>query len=414
MFSKKFTNIFIVFLYFSLILGLFFNEDLIGGAQNDFKGLFHLIEKFQKNNYETLLNYNNFGHRQSPIFYFFSAFFIKEEIFSRIFYTHLFLLIPIFFYKCLKLVYVNHNKEILKIFSALILIFPTFRSYSFWPDPHLLGFLFFIIAIYFFLKFKKNNRNLTYPILNTIILSLSAYVSPNFGVFVIYFFYKFYKKFGCSYRLLILVILNLLLSFPFFYYLFYLDVNFLFNNNSWDIGENFISLTNISNKIIIISSIFLFFILPIIDFKKLFLKNNLESKNSFIITFLIFLFSIYFFDFDNVYKLTNSGGGIFYNISKYFFNNHYFLYTVSFIALYLISKICEKNPENIIIFICILLSNPQLTVWQANHSPTIFVLLLLLFNINFLKDKFYLKDIFQIYLYFFLYIFVSWVKFLIV
>ena len=55
MFSKKFTNLFIIFLYFSILLGLFLNENLIGGALNDYRGLFYLTDKFRENFLLTLL-----------------------------------------------------------------------------------------------------------------------------------------------------------------------------------------------------------------------------------------------------------------------------------------------------------------------------------------------------------------------
>ena len=415
MFSKKFTNIFIFFLYFSLILGFFFNEDLIGGALNDYKGLFYVTENFRLNFLSTLLNYDNFGHRQSPIFYVLSSLIAEGEIFNRLFYIHLFLLIPFFFYKCLKLTFKGDDKNNLKIFAFIILIFPTFRSYSLWPDPHLLGFLFFIISIYFFLKFQNNYQKFNYPILNTIFLSLSAYVSPNFGVFILYFLYKYFTKFHFSKKFLYILLINFFLSIPFFYYLFYLEVNFLFDNSGWGIGKNFYSLENISNKIIIISSIFLFFIIPLINFRKIEIFNDLKSKKIFyFIPFIIFFTSCYYFDFTETYNLTNSGGGIFYNLSNYFFGNNYFLFFVSFISFILLSNLFYKNFENILLFICLLLSNPQLTIWQANHSPTIFVLILLLFNINFLKSSFNIKNIIIIYLYFILYILVNLVKILLI
>ena len=97
MFSKKFTNLFIIFLYFSILLGLFLNENLIGGALNDYRGLFYLTDKFRENFLLTLLNYDNFGHRQSPIFYILGSLIIEGEMINKLFFVHIFLLIPFFF-----------------------------------------------------------------------------------------------------------------------------------------------------------------------------------------------------------------------------------------------------------------------------------------------------------------------------
>ena len=239
MLSTKYTNIIILSLYISLLIGFFLNEDLLGGALNDYRGLFYITENFRKDFLTTLLNYDNLGHRQSPIFYILNSFILREEFFNKLFYIHIFLLIPFYFYKCLKRLFRNYPKNNLKILSSIILIFPTFRSYSIWPDPHLLGFLFFIISIYYFIKFMENKKKLLYPFLNILLLSLSAYISPNFGVFVLYFLYKYFQKFRLSKNFLYIILLNFLISLPFFYYLFLLEVNFLFNNGGFDIGRNF-------------------------------------------------------------------------------------------------------------------------------------------------------------------------------
>ena len=408
MFSKNFTNVIIFGLYFSLLFGIYINENLIGGALGDYHSHYHITEKFRDNFLYILNNYNELGHRHSPVFYILRSILPSIDLIERLFFLHIYLIIPLYFYKCLKLKYNKKNKNNLKLLSSIIFLLPTFRSYSIWPDPHLLGFLFFTISVYYFIKFKSNNFIFKFAILNNIFLSLSAYVSPNFGVFVIYFLYQYLIKFKFTKNFIFILLINLLLSIPFFYYLFYLDINFIFNNSGWDIGNNFFSIKNISNKTIIISSIFLFFLIPLIEIKKIIKSDifKLKIKSLSIILFIFFI-ACYFFDFNETYNLTNSGGGIFYNLSNYLFNNDYLLFLLCFLSCFLFSNIFNNNLNNILIFICILLSNPQVTIWQANHSPTILILLFLLFNINFLKDKFNLKDIFQIYLYFVLYFFIN-------
>ena len=415
MFSNNFTNIILFSLYFSLLFGIYLNEDLLGGALIDYGGHYHITEKFRDSFLYTLNNYNELGHRHSPVYYILRSILPGIDLIERLFFLHLYLIAPLFLYKCLKLKYKNKDKKNLKLLSSCILLLPTFRSYSIWPDPHLFGFLFFIISIYYFIKFKNNCVIFRFAVLNTFFLSLSAYASPNFGIFVIYFLYHYLISFKFSKEFLFILLLNFLLSIPFFYYLFYLDINFLFNDNGWDIGNNFYSIKNISNKIIIISSIFLFYLIPLIEIKKIVNPDIFKIKvKSLIIVIFIFILSSYYFDFNEIFKLTNSGGGIFYNLSNYLLNNDYLLFFVCFLSCFLFSDIFNKNFSNILIFICILLSNPQLTIWHANHSPTIFVLLLLLFNISFLKNQFNLKDIFQIYLYFLLYIFMNLIKIILI
>ena len=373
--------------------------------------MYHLTERFKQNFLNTFLNYDDLGHRQSPIFFIFNSFIFKDENINKLFYLHIFLAIPFFFYKCLRLFFKHINNNTLKLLAVSLLLFPTLRSYSIWPDPHLMGFLFFIISIYYFLKFKLINDSFKYLLLNLFFLSLSAYVSPNFGIFVLYFFYEYFIKFNFSKKLFFIFIINILFSIPFFYYIFFLNINFLINDNIWNLGENFYSIQNIANKIIIISSLFLFYLIPLIDFKKLLNKNSLEFEIKIILILLfIFLVSCYNFNFSDAYQLTSSGGGIFYNLSQFFFKNNYLLFFISFISFYFLSRIFYTDIKNFIIFLCIILSNPQITIWQANHSPTIFVLIILLFNIKFVNHNLNQKNIIFIYTYLILFICANFAK----
>lgn len=412
MLTKKHTIIILTILYLSLFLGIYLNEDSLGGAFSDYRGLFYISEKFRSDFFYTLLNYDEIGNRHSPIFYILRSTLPFNEIFQRIFFLHFYLLIPIFFYKSLKKIFKGTPKNNLRLLSLVLLLFPTYRSYSIWPDPHLLGVLFFTISIYYFLKFKENKNNFKNSALNTIFLALSAYSSPNFGIFVIYFFYEFYSRFSISKKLISIFFLNIILSIPFFYYLFYLDVNFIFNGNSIGIGENFYSKQNISNKILIISSIFFFYLIPFLNHKKIIQDFNSINIFNFrlILLILFFLFNCYLFDFTSAFNLTNSGGGFFYNISKYLFNNDYLFYLINFFVFLLIGKAIFANKKNSLLFVCLILSNPQVTIWQANFSPTIFLLILLLFSIDFIKKNFDLKRLFFIYLYFASYLIVNFAK----
>ena len=406
MISIKNTFFFLFLAYFSLLVGFYFGEDVIGGAINDYKGHAHIAEKFKENFLFILLNYDDLGHRHSPVFYIFKSIALNfGETSQKIFFLHFFLLIPVFFYKCLKIKFNNVSKDYLRLFAAIILLFPTFRAYAIWPDPHLLGILFFTISIYYYLKVKTNFKPFKNALLNTFFLSLAAYVSPNFGVFAIFFFYEFFKKFNLGKKIFIIFLTNIILSLPFFFYLFYLDINFIFNNNGWDIGKNFYSLNNISNKIVIIFSLFLFYLFPLIITKipKIEYKSKILSIKSLLSIFTYFLI-IYFFDFSASYNLTNSGGGFFYNLSNFLFHNNYFLFFVSlFVYLYLI-KIFNYNFSNFILFLSLIFSNPQITLWQANFSPTIFIMIFLLFNGVIDKKNLDLKTLIISYLYFFIYL----------
>ena len=404
MILKKNIFIFLIILYFSLIAGFYYGEDSLGASISDYNGLLYLADNFKNNFLYNLLNYDDLGHRQSPFFYILnSIIFNFGEIGRRIFFFHIFLLIPIYFYKCLKIKFKNISKDYLKLFASIILLFPTVRSYAIWPDPHLLGVLFFIISTFYYLKFKTNIKPFKNALLNTFFLSLAAYSSPTFGVFVIFFFLEFLKKFNFSKKIYTIFISNIILAFPFFFYIFYLNVNFIFNNSGWDIGKNFYSLNNISNKIIIIISLFLFYLFPLILTKLRKFKLKKLSINFYFST-MIFIFIIFFFNFEESYKLTNSGGGFFYNLSYFFFQNNFLLFFLCFFSYLYLLKIFKFDKSNFILFLCLIISNPQVTLWQANFSPTIFIMIFLLFNGVIDKKNLNLKTLIISYSYFFLYL----------
>lgn len=405
MILKKNVIVFLFFIYLSLIVGFYFGEDSLGGAFNDFISHSHIAEKFRDNIIYTLFNYDDLGHRHSPIFYIFKSFvLVLGETNQRIFFLHLYLLIPFFFYKCLRIVYFKSDKNNLILLSSLLLLFPSFRAYSIWPDPHLLGTLFFIISIFFYSKFLMEKNIFINAFLNTICLALSAYISPNFGVFVIFFIYEFYLKFKFTNKFIILLIINFIISLPFFFYLFYFDVSFIYNVGSWDIGENILSLQNISNKFIIIISLLLFYLLPFFFSKTI--KYNLISINykKDIFYFFIFLLAIIYFDFSNSYNLTNSGGGFFYNLSQLLFANNTPFFMLSLFTFVYLIRIFKIDKKNILIFVTLILSNPQNTLWQANFSPTIYFSILLLFNLNLKEDSITKNAIYFNYAYFLLYL----------
>ena len=147
--------------------------------------------------------------------------------------------------------------------------------------------------------------------MNVIFLAIASYFSINFCLFGIFFFYKFYKDLIKNKKLLNYLILNFILAFPAFYYLFILDVFFIDTGltpgnevNSLGIKNNF----NYSNKILIISSIVFFYFIPFIFyFKDYFYLKHISLKEILIISTFI-LINIYFFN----YQLFFTGGGIFF------------------------------------------------------------------------------------------------------
>ena len=93
-------NIYIayLFLYFSLLLGFYFNEDFGLGYITDYSVVKLYVPLFEKNFVKTLLNFDTLGTSHSPIYYIFVLFLEKisfNETVLRLINLHTSLLIPI-------------------------------------------------------------------------------------------------------------------------------------------------------------------------------------------------------------------------------------------------------------------------------------------------------------------------------
>ena len=113
----------------------------------------------------------------------------------------------IFFIKSLKLKFQNLNITTVTFLSSIIFLSPTLRSLAAWPYPLLYAICFFQISIFYFLKFHKGTKTkrLKYCLLNIFFLALSAYFTPNFAVFSIFFLFYFFKNYKLSKETLLII-----------------------------------------------------------------------------------------------------------------------------------------------------------------------------------------------------------------
>jgi hypothetical protein len=371
-----------IFLYLSLILGFFLNENTLGGSLSDYQTAKIISNKFSEDFINTFLNYHQEPHRHSPLLVIILSIFEKynaNDLIIRIINLHFLLLIIYFFKKCLEVRLINIDKKIINIISSLILISATYRSLSIWPDSRLYGILFFIISILFFLKFletKIKKDKYKYSVLNTFFLAIASYFSPNFCVFVIFFIFYFIRFFIKSKFIYVLFILNIILCAPALYYVFFLKIFFFLTPATANINNSVIF--NPANKILLISSIFLFHFLPFFFFIKYNFKKFVKYST---LIFPIFLYSIYFFN----YKSTFTGGGIIFKISNIWFGNNYLLYGFSLFGLMLICYLSYKNFNNFLLIILIFLNNPQLEIYHKYYDPMLLILFFTLFDLKFKK-----------------------------
>jgi hypothetical protein len=369
----------ILILYFSLIIGFFLNENTLGGSISDYINQKTISKKFSENFTNTLLNYDKEPHRHSPLLIIILAIFEKfniNDVIIRLINLHFLLLIIYFFKKCLEVKFNYINKKIINIISLLILISPTFRSLSIWPDSRLYGILFFTISILYYLKFlesKVRKIKYKYAILNTIFLAIASYFSPNFCIFVLFFIFYFTKYFFNTRLIYILFCINIILALPAIYYVFFLKIYFFLTPATNEINKFIIF--NPANKILLISSIFLFHYLPIFFFVK---SNFKELKKYFFIILPIFFISIFYFNYSNNF----TGGGIFFKASNIIMNNNYLFYAFSLIGLLLLCHLSYKNFNNFFLIVLIFFNNPQLEVYHKYYDPMLLILFFTLFDLN--------------------------------
>ena len=90
----------------------------------------------------------------------YSSLFLKAGIkIENLKYYNLIFLIPLifFFIRSLELKFDNINFQTKALLTSIIFISPTIRSLSAWPYPIIWANCFFLISIYYFLKFQKIN-----------------------------------------------------------------------------------------------------------------------------------------------------------------------------------------------------------------------------------------------------------------
>ena len=411
-FNKEIVILF--FLYLTLVISFFLGENSTGGAFTDYARQKAIVNRFSNNFFESLLNYDKFSTRHSPVLIIFLSIFEKfsfSDLIIRFIHLHLCLFLPFYFYKCLRIKFKFIDKKILFILTGLIFLSPTFRSLSIWPDSRILGLTLFTIGIFYFLKFEKEKK-INFALKNVFLVALSAYISPNFSIFSLLFFLKYALYYNFFSRpTLLIIITNLILSIPAIYYVFILDIDFFLKSAvaeiNWDQNENII-FNNIFNDLIITFSFLFFYIFPFLSLKIINLQRTITFTN-FIYSSTIFFICAYFFDYNYLY----GGGGIIFKVSNFLFNNNYLFYFFSYLSIIICLPLLFKNKFNILIFLIIILNNPQYTLYHKYFDPFLLITFFTIFYFNINLKKIILKNnYFLIYMYFVLFLLINNLKFL--
>ena len=403
-FDKNYYLIFFLF-YLTIVVGFYFNEDSLGGAKHDY--IYHLkfVSLFKENNFIDglkLFGAPNYEVRNSPFFYIIYAFF--DNYFSletlRKFNTIISLFIAIAFFKCLKIRFKNEKNIILSLISCFIFLSPTVRSLSVWPYPLLWGILFFIISLFYYLLFlesKETNKEIKYAILTTLFIILAAYIHPPLAVFNLFYLFNFYKYLKNS-NIFLIILINILFIIPAVIFLIENGIFFL-KTTGVDVGIG--TSLNFFNKIIIISTIILYFLFPIINPFKL-IKEIIHNLNH--IKILLFILITILLSFFFNYEFTAiHGGGFVHKFSHVLFGNDIFLFVIFFISIICFYILFNNKINNYIIYLLIILSNIQYTIYNKYYDILVVILFFIISDID-IKKRFF-EDRKILFFFYFIYLF---------
>ena len=382
--------------FLSLFISYYFGENSSGGAYLDFISTKKFIDAFDDGMLDGINWFLSFGQIHLPFFYLIKSilrnFFSQIEI--QIFYIFISSMVPLVFYKILKKKYFNTDKYYLFLLSLIIFLSPYFRSSAIWVTNDNLALLFFLVSLYYFLCFQtKNKKYLFYAFLSFLFLILASYIRQNYAFFGIYYFYYFFKKLEIL-NFIYLNILNILISSPVLIYLYFFlskeksEVSFTRDTISFDVIFT----------ILVFSSLYLFYLIPIIF--NFLLKSNIKDiiRESRFVTYTLFIFFIVLSIFYTIPDIL-FGGGVFYKFSQLINVNLFFIF--SFLGLFFLFIFNKINLDNCLLYIILVISFPLIYVYQKYYDPLIYIVFFVLINSDPLKNLIFRKNlsILSLYLY---------------
>ena len=368
----------VIFFYIlSLSIGFIVDEDLsTGGSSRDFDLTWPVIVDFSNFKFNTITDYT----RHVPLHYLLMSIiykFIDNQNLLRFFYLVLTLSLPFVMYLNLKKIYNYSNINLLLICFPIILL-PYFRASAIWPNAHLTALIFLTIGNFFYLK-SVLERKKVFCFLNLFFLALATYSLQTYVVFYLFYLYFYFINFSKK-DFFIFFVFCIILSIP---GMFLLLLNERVSNIS--ISKDFFYSVSIN-----FSLIGFFLVMLLFNKENFFLiKEKIFKLNKFeLISILIFFFIVIFnFTYDGKYN----GGGFYYKISQFLFNND-ILFFVSFLIGLTLSILFFKLDKNFLfLFFLINSLNLNYAIYQKYFEPVFLVMILIfyknLFVNNILKKK---------------------------
>ena len=375
----------------SIFVGLYFNIDSAGsgGFIIDFKSTWPLVEN--------PLQFSTDLEIKFPLHYYIAAVIyhiVNDKEILRIIYCLFATTIPYLFYLCLKIKFKKIDLNNLFLFSLIIFLLPSFRSAAIWPNTQITGIFFFLVSLFFFLKwehkkqFNKFNKEL---LLLIFFMSLTIYTRQLYAMIFFYFVIIFYLKLSKKIFFQTVIVIG---SFALPGIIFVL------------IWPNILKATfsfKPYNSLLVNSSILSFYLIPFFSILYFFEKKkeiiNLRKLELFFIAAFV-LICAFFFDYNYL-----MGGGFFIKLSKIFFGNFYLFYLTSIVGFYLLYLLSLEDKLNLLLIIIILSAVSAYIIFMKYYEPMFILILFLLLKTKltsvFLISK---KYILYYHLYFLIYL----------
>ena len=206
-----------------------------------------------------------------------------------------------------------------------------------------------------------------------------------------FYFWKFLNK----KEFLFIIVTNILFIIPVL--IFLIENGILFFHKVEGENVDIFTTLNIFNKIIIITTIIFYFLIPIIN--PIILSREVLSKINLIKILIILTITLVFSFFFNYDFTSIHGGGFVHKASYLLFGNYILLYYIFFISLIIFFIIFNNKLKNYLIYFLMILSNIQYTIYNKYYDILVVIIFFLLSDIK-IKERFFNNKLNLYYLYF--------------
>ena len=403
----KSTTIFLISV--SFFLGYFFRENATGGGLEFYKLSWPIIQSFREDFLFTIYNYATPPLKDGtiPFSHIINAYlnpFSDNTANFQLSVTVISFLIFVIFAIILKKIFSNISFLDSSLISSSFLILPFFRTSAFWGKNENYGWLFLILALYFFSEIKKNlsrapNKKDIVNVLLFCLTSAAALYARQALIFLpisyltYLFFYKAHKKI-----IITSIISFILLAVPGLVLIFIWRDIYNAQEVFLPIGlrGDWLHPKYIMVNFPILLSFFGFYLLPIlvIDFFncefKVFYKKYFKSF-IFSLIFFIILWQMNVLNYLGNYVL---GGGAILKINYIIYKNNFLLLIIfSSIGFSILVEIFKENFKNnaIIILPIFIIYGFTHLLYQEYLEPLILIIFFLVLKTN--LHNIYLKNI---------------------